>query len=81
MGCGAPAMEAKTVVPKPVQKTMFIGLPNERKAPLAKSPRAEARSEPALGSRPAWASLIASHASLIMSVMPTRLRIIFAILF
>src|SRR5919205_194847 len=39
IGCGPPEIEAKTVVPSPVQKTMLSGLPKDRKAPLAKSPR------------------------------------------
>ncbi len=38
-------MDANTVVPSPVQKTMLSGLPRERNAPLAKSPRAEAGSK------------------------------------
>ena len=74
-------MEAKTVVPSPVQKTMFIGLPRERNAPLAKSPRVESVFAPSAGCFPSRASLMASKASLIISVIPMTLKTALAILF
>ena len=73
-------MDAKTVVPRPVQKTIFMGLPNERNAPFVKSPRCELDALIS-SSFPRRASLIASQASLSMRRIPIRLRIIFAILF
>ena len=73
-------MEANTVVPNPVQKTILMGLLRERKAPFVKSPRwglDAIISSPF----PCRASLMASQASLSMSRMPIRLRMICAILF
>src|SRR5690349_15179729 len=44
-GCGLPEIEEKTVVPSPVQKTMFMGFPSERNAPFVKSPRVDTAGE------------------------------------
>src|SRR5215207_2169775 len=73
-------MDANTVVPSPVQKTIFMGLPRERKAPFIKSPRCEWEAVVS-SSFPRRASLMASRASLSMSRRPIKLRIIFARLF
>src|SRR5215213_5872303 len=73
-------MEANTVVPRPVQNTMLRGLPNDRNAPFAKSPRLElvALNAKSLSWR---ASLKASQASLSINRIPTKLRKTRAVLF
>src|SRR5258706_15418742 len=45
MGAGFPESEAKAVVPSPVQNTIFIGLPRDKKAPVEKSPRVDAEAD------------------------------------
>ena len=75
-------MDENTVVPSPVQKTMFIGFPSERNAPFAKSPRVEPAAEVDVSNPfPFRASRIAPEASFNISNMPMMLRIIFATLF
>jgi len=79
-GAGFPESEAKTVVPSPVQKTMFMGLPSDRNAPVEKSPRVEL--DVLVSSSLPWrASLSAFQASLSMRMMPIKLKIILAMLF